>query len=145
MSNPSLDVLAIPVARLAKGRDDTRLPWAHVLGDPFDDPVPAGAISPFNDDQKLLPALQSSSLQLHELDCRMVEQIRASMLTEINANLGSTKAFIVILRSAHSLLPDHANSRVGSPLAPGALATKRRPMLAGSRNRSGGRRSRELS
>ena len=40
------------------------------------------------------------------------------MLTEINANLGSTKAFIVTLRSAHSLLPDHANTRVGRPLAP---------------------------
>jgi hypothetical protein len=75
----------------------------------------------------------------------VVAQVRASMLTEINANLGSTKVFVVTLRSAHSLLPDHANSRVGSPLAPGALATKRRPMLAGSRNRSGGRRSRELS
>ena len=74
-------------------------------------------------------------LQLHELDCRVVEQVRASMLTEINANLRSTKAFIVTLRSTHSLLPDHANTRVGRPFSPQALATKRGPMSAGSRNR----------
>ena len=145
MSNPSLDVLAIPVAGLAKGRDDTRLPWAHVLGDPFDDPVPAGAISPFNDDQKLLPALQSSSLQLHELDCRVVEQVRASMLTEINANLRSTKAFIVTLRSTHSLLPDHANTRVGRPLAPRLSPRSEDPCQRAPGTVSGGRRSRELS
>ena len=38
VSKPALDALAIAVAGPAKG-DDTRLPWAHVLGDPFDEPV----------------------------------------------------------------------------------------------------------
>jgi hypothetical protein len=58
VSNPPLDVLAIPVAGLAKG-DNRRLPWAHALADPFDEAVRTGAISPFNGDHSYL--LQSPS------------------------------------------------------------------------------------
>ena len=76
---------------------------------------------------------------------RVVEQVRASMLTEINANLRSTKAFIVTLRSTHSLLPDHANTRVGRPLAPGLSPRSEDPCQRAPGTVSGGRRSRELS
>ena len=72
MTDVALEVpgRTVPVGGLAKG-DDTGLTWTQMLDNPFDCPVLAGCISPFQNNQDLVVAFDEVPLQLDEVDLEL--------------------------------------------------------------------------
>src|SRR5580765_1949877 len=71
------EALEIPLRILAirrfAGREDTRFARAHVLGEPLDGAILAGAVAPF-DDNEYAPALRDQpALQFDELDLQRAQ------------------------------------------------------------------------